>query len=319
MGHRHGHRPGQKWLGLISTRLDLANPVSSGHPRGTQHPPSGDHSQPSNARHPRKRFGQNFLQDYGVIDKIVRAIAPRPEHLLVEIGPGRGALTEPLLELCPSLQVVELDRDLAAQLRLWCQRYPDFKVHEADALDFDFAQLRTHSGDKLRIVGNLPYNISTPLLFHLLDYQHHIEDMHFMLQQEVVDRLSAVPGSKAWGRLSVMVQYSCKVEPLFSVAPHCFYPQPKVNSTVVRLQPQPPRVTAENLPLFRLFVNHCFQQRRKTLRNSLRSFLRDNRLATSIGDNLNLDTQRRPDTMSVTDFVALSNELHTLNIRIPGL
>jgi len=171
-----------------------------------------------NGHKARKRFGQNFLQDTGIIRKIVRAIAPQTSDHLIEIGPGMGAITELLLEETGQLDVIELDRDLIPGLRVRFFNYPEFTIHEADALKFDFTQLRK-TDEKLRIVGNLPYNISTPLIFHLLSFQGLIQDMHFMLQKEVVERLAAQPGTGEWGRLSVMAQYYCDIENLFLVAP----------------------------------------------------------------------------------------------------
>ncbi|MEP2614553.1 16S rRNA (adenine(1518)-N(6)/adenine(1519)-N(6))-dimethyltransferase RsmA, partial [Marinobacter alexandrii] len=184
----------------------------------------------------RKRFGQNFLHDPGVIERIVRAIHPKPEDTLVEIGPGLGAITEEILAVNPRLQVVELDRDLIPVLRTKFFNYPEFRIHEADALSFDFSQL-ADDGRGLRIIGNLPYNISTPLIFHLLGQAGVVKDMHFMLQKEVVQRLAAVPGDNNYGRLGIMAQYFCKVQPLFEVGPGAFRPAPKVDSAIVRLVP----------------------------------------------------------------------------------
>lgn len=250
----------------------------------------------------RKRFGQNFLNDPGVISRIVRSIAPSPEDRLVEIGPGQGALTLPLLEQCPSLTVIELDRDLVARLELLKADFPDLEIHQGDALKFDFARL-TSEPDSLRVVGNLPYNISTPLIFHLLDYANLIHDMHFMLQKEVVERLAASPGNKDYGRLSVMVQYFCQADPLFTVPPECFRPRPKVDSAIVRLTPYPePPHRAKDFATFKRLVSTCFQYRRKTLRNSLRKLLP----AEAIED-LKMDVTIRPDHLSVEDFVALAN------------
>ena len=184
----------------------------------------------------RKRFGQNFLHDQHVIDKIVRAINPKHSDALVEIGPGMGAITEPLLEACGKLDVVELDRDLIPILRTKFFNYPEFRIHEGDALKFDFNTI-LQPGQRLRIVGNLPYNISTPLIFHFLAHHKIVQDMHFMLQKEVVERLAAAPGCADYGRLGIMAQYYCKVEPLFIVGPGSFNPPPKVDSAIVRLRP----------------------------------------------------------------------------------
>lgn len=262
------------------------------------------------ARHrARKRFGQNFLTDRGIIDRIVTAIAPAADDRLIEIGPGLGALTEPLLQECPQLTVIELDRDLAAKLQGWQQRYPGLTIVEKDALKVDFEQFAPgpHS---LRIVGNLPYNISTPLLFHLLSYQQLIRDMHFMLQKEVVQRLAASSGDPHYGRLGIMVQYHCEVVPLIDVPPHSFRPAPKVDSMVVRLTPhRTPPWPCQAPQLLSRLVNVCFQQRRKTLRNSLRQWLDNEQLA-----ELDIDLQARPETLHISDFVALANRLYQLGV-----
>jgi 16S rRNA (adenine1518-N6/adenine1519-N6)-dimethyltransferase len=252
----------------------------------------------------RKRFGQNFLSDPGVIDRIVRTIAPSPDDNLVEIGPGQGALTMPLLERNPNLTVIELDRDLVARLERLKQEHPGLHVCQGDALEFDFFRL-TDQPASLRIVGNLPYNISTPLIFHLLSFSHLIRDMHFMLQKEVVERMAAAPGSKDYGRLSVMVQYFCRVDDLFGVPPECFRPQPKVDSAIVRLTPHRPLPwPVEDFGIFKKLVNICFQQRRKTLRNSLRTLMPSEAI-----EALDIDVTIRPDHLAVKDFVALANTL----------
>ena len=255
----------------------------------------------------RKRFGQNFLVDQGVIQRIISAIGPRPEDRLVEIGPGQGALTEWLLQACPHLQVIELDRDLIPLLRARFAAYPGLQLHQGDALKFDFAALADgeQSPQPLRIVGNLPYNISTPLIFHLLSFQQRVQDMHFMLQKEVVQRLCAQPGTKAYGRLGIMVQYHCRVEQLFAVPPHAFRPAPKVESAIVRLIPhgEPPLVARDVGALERL-VNAAFQQRRKTLRNALRSLLP----AAAI-EALEIDPGIRAENLTLVDFVRLSDQL----------
>lgn len=255
----------------------------------------------------RKRFGQNFLVDDNVINKIVDAIHPREDDNLIEIGPGQGAMTRPLLERCPQLQVVELDRDLAALLTDKFRNYPEFTLHQGDALKTDFRQFRF--GEKpMRIVGNLPYNISTPLIFHLLSYVGEVSDMHFMLQKEVVDRLAASPGEKAYGRLTVMAQYYCQVEPLFLVPPGSFHPAPKVDSAIVRLLPYKDLpFPAHDITLLQRLVSTCFQQRRKTLRNSLKNFVGGDQL-----DQLDIDLQLRPEVLSVADFVRLSNQIHAM-------
>ncbi len=220
---------------------------------------------------PRKRFGQNFLHDAAVIERIVRAINPRPDQAAVEIGPGRAAITVPLLAAFGELDVIEIDRDLVAALR---NRFPPgskLRVHENDALRFDFRELAKERGQKLRVIGNLPYNISTPLLFHLLDQADAIEDMHFMLQKEVVDRMAARTGQKAYGRLTVMLAQCCRVESLFTVGPGAFKPPPKVESAVVRVIPlEPPPLSVRDHERFARIVNQAFSQRRKTLRNAVK-------------------------------------------------
>jgi 16S rRNA (adenine1518-N6/adenine1519-N6)-dimethyltransferase len=253
----------------------------------------------------RKRFGQNFLRDPGIISRIVRAIAPRPGERLVEIGPGQGALTGPLLEATGgSLEVIELDRDLIPGLRVQFFTYPDLGIHEGDALTFDFALLKGE-GAPLRVVGNLPYNISTPLIMHLLEAGDAIADMHFMLQREVVDRLAAVPGGPDWGRLSVIAQYHCRVESVFTVPPQAFVPQPKVDSAIVRLTPHDslPHPARDESLLFDL-VRQAFGQRRKTLRNNLKG-----RLDAPALEALDIDPGRRPQTLSVEEFVRITNHL----------
>ena len=254
----------------------------------------------------RKRFGQNFLVDENIIERIVRSIAPKETDRLVEIGPGQGAITALLLQRCPSLIAVELDRDLIPLLEFKFRDYPDFRIIEQDALKFDFGDL---AGDgALRIVGNLPYNISTPLLFHLLSFRGKVQDMHFMLQKEVVDRLGAAPGNKSFGRLSVMVQYHCRVQGLFPVPPQSFHPAPKVESAIVRLVPyKTPPYPAKDEKLLERIVNVAFQQRRKTLRNALKPLYPD--LDTSL---LPVDASRRPETFGVQEFVELANYCATL-------
>lgn len=251
----------------------------------------------------RKRFGQNFLVDQNIINHIVRAIHPRTDDNLVEIGPGQGAITEPLLEACEQLQVVELDRDLIPRLESKFRDFPGLRIHQGDALKFDFSQL---AGEKpLRIVGNLPYNISTPLIFHLLQYHGLIGDMHFMLQKEVVARMASEPSKKDYGRLSIMSQYHCKVEHLFDVGPHCFHPAPKVDSAIVRLTPHSVLpYPATNPELLDKLVRTAFQQRRKTLRNALKSVLQDD---FSLLDQVAIDANQRPENLSVQDFVRLAN------------
>jgi 16S rRNA (adenine1518-N6/adenine1519-N6)-dimethyltransferase len=244
---------------------------------------------------PRKRFGQHFLVDDGVIARIVAAIHPQPGEALVEIGPGLGALTQPLLERAGTLTVVELDRDLAARLR----HNPRLTVIEGDALAFDFAALAAERSAKLRLAGNLPYNISTPLLFHLLDTADHIADLHFMLQKEVVDRMAAEPGGKDYGRLSVMLQWRCHIEALFDVPATAFEPPPRVESAVVRLVPWPQPAAVDAKRLGEL-VTVAFSQRRKILRHTLGRWLAER------GFSGTFDEQRRAEEVPVAEYVALA-------------
>jgi 16S rRNA (adenine1518-N6/adenine1519-N6)-dimethyltransferase len=251
---------------------------------------------------PRKRFGQNFLKNPIVIDDIVRAIAPRADDLMVEIGPGLSALTTPLARALNTLHVIELDRDIVAQLR---EQHAGGKlvIHEGDALKFEFASL----GDNLRVVGNLPYNISTPLLFHLAEHIAHIRDIHVMLQKEVVERMVAAPGGGDYGRLSVMLQYRFDMEKVIDVGPDAFYPQPKVDSAVVRMLPRKviePKARDETL--FAHVVTAAFSQRRKTLRNTLR-----NLLELPDFDALAINPGARAETLSVADFVRIANRMAT--------
>ncbi|SDM02110.1 dimethyladenosine transferase [Franzmannia pantelleriensis] len=257
----------------------------------------------------RKRFGQNFLRDPGIISRIVRAIGPRDGERLVEIGPGQGALTEPLLDAAGGhLEVIELDRDLIPGLRVQFFNYPHFTIHEGDALKFDFAALRAE-GPLLRVVGNLPYNISTPLIVHLLEQREAIADMHFMLQKEVVERLAATPGGPDWGRLAVMAQYRCRVDSLFVVPPEAFVPRPKVDSAIVRLTPHAelPHPARDERLLFEI-VREAFGQRRKTLRNNLKG-----RIAAETLTQLEIDPARRPQTLHIEEFVRIANHLAEVN------
>ncbi|MEO1246167.1 MAG: 16S rRNA (adenine(1518)-N(6)/adenine(1519)-N(6))-dimethyltransferase RsmA [Pseudomonadota bacterium] len=250
---------------------------------------------------PRKRFGQHFLKDPGVIDAILRAIAPAKTDTLVEIGPGLGALTGSLARTAGSLHLVELDRDLAAGLRKRWAEDESVTVHEADALRFDFAAL----GDDLRIVGNLPYNISTPLLFHLLEQRRAVRDLHFMLQKEVVDRIAAVPGNKAWGRLSVMLQTWLTAESLFDVEPEAFDPPPAVRSAVVRLYPRAASAAQpDDADFLSKLLSSAFAQRRKTLRNALRGIADETAL-----EGAGIDPSARAETVDVAAWIRLSNRL----------
>lgn len=251
----------------------------------------------------RKRFGQNFLHDPGVIERIVRSINPKPDDAIVEIGPGLGALTEEILAVNPRLQVVELDRDLIPVLRTKFFNYPEFRIHEADALSFDFSQLMDDR--PLRIVGNLPYNISTPLIFHLLEQSGVVQDMHFMLQKEVVQRLAAVPGDNNYGRLGIMAQYFCRVQPLFEVGPGAFRPAPKVDSAIVRLVPhQTLPHPARDLKALQAVVRTAFNARRKTLRKALGALVSVAQLQ-SLGINDGL----RPENLSLADYVRIADLL----------
>jgi 16S rRNA (adenine1518-N6/adenine1519-N6)-dimethyltransferase len=252
----------------------------------------------------RKRFGQNFLHDAQIIDRIVRAITPKEGQQLVEIGPGQGAITAPLLKAGAELTAIEIDRDLAALLRERFVDQPRFHLVEMDVLKFDFATLGAQPAS-LRILGNLPYNISTPLLFHLLQYADLIHDMVFMLQLEVVDRLAAGPGSDDYGRLSVMMQYRCSVEKLFKVPPGAFNPQPKVDSAIVRLVPRRPLPhPATDEALFERVVREAFSQRRKTLRNTLRQLVSPEQF-----EELGIDATRRAETLELGDYVRIANLL----------
>lgn len=248
---------------------------------------------------PRKRFGQNFLRDRAVIDRIIRAIGPAATDHIVEIGPGEGVLTRHLADAAGRLDAIELDRDLAAELRQFYAVADTVKVHQTDALRFDFASLT--SGRPLRVVGNLPYNISTPLLFHLFSHAGLVSDMHFMLQKEVVDRLTAPSGSGDYGRLSIMAGYHCQAEKLFEVAPESFFPRPKVISAIVRLIPHAaPPVDCDPADLGRV-VTAAFSQRRKTLRNSLASVLSDDDLRA-----VGIDPSLRAEKLELEDFSRLA-------------
>lgn len=253
---------------------------------------------------PRKRFGQNFLIDAQIIGEIVKAVAPERDDCVVEIGPGLGALTEPLVRRLAHLNVVEIDRDIVVRLK---QR--DFaaqlSIHEGDALAFDFGALAERSGKKLKVVGNLPYNISTPLLFHLATYANRVVDMHFMLQKEVVERMVAEPGTADFGRLSVMLQYLFVIDGLFGVPPEAFDPPPKVDSAVVRLIPRDPAtLLARNPARFAEIVALAFSQRRKMLRNTLKGVVDDALFA-----ELGIAPTARAETLSVDDYVRIANAL----------
>ena len=253
----------------------------------------------------KKRFGQNFLTDQGVIYSLVEAISPKADDLMVEIGPGLGALTQPLLKKLNHLHVVEIDRDIISWMESF---YPKDKltIHNSDALKFNFAELAILSPDnKIRVTGNLPYNISTPILFHLLDNVGSIIDMHFMLQKEVVERMVADPSTSEYGRLSVMLQYRLKMEYLITVPPEAFDPAPKVESAFVRCVPHKVLpYPAKNEGLFAKIVTAAFGQRRKTLRNTLKEYL-DDAGFTAVG----IDSGLRAENLSVEQFVSIANFL----------
>lgn len=250
----------------------------------------------------KKALGQHFLHDRNYLERIVAAIRPEAKDLMVEIGPGLGALTTPLLRTLEHLHVVEFDRDLIPRLRAAFPE-PCLTIHESDALKFDFGQL----GGPLRVVGNLPYNISSPLLFHLAEFAPNIKDMHFMLQKEVVDRMAAAPDTADYGRLSVMLQARFRVMKLFNVPPGAFDPPPKVDSAVVRLIPLPTEaIPYKNAARFGEIVARAFGQRRKTLRNTLKGLV-----APETFEALGIDPSRRGETLSVEDFARLSNACET--------
>ncbi|MBZ4201183.1 MAG: 16S rRNA (adenine(1518)-N(6)/adenine(1519)-N(6))-dimethyltransferase RsmA [Methylotenera sp.] len=253
----------------------------------------------------KKRFGQNFLTDRGVINSLVEAIAPQANDLMVEIGPGLGALTKPLLLALKKLHVVEVDRDIITWMNTEYLKpayaQASINIHNADALKFDFTSL----GKGLRVTGNLPYNISTPILFHLLANISHITDMHFMLQKEVVERMVAQPSTPAYGRLSVMLQYHLHMDYLITVPPTAFEPAPKVESAFVRCVPHATGpFIAKDEAVFAKVVLAAFSQRRKTLRNTLKGLLADDGFAA-----LQIDSQQRAENLSVADFVAIANYL----------
>jgi len=244
----------------------------------------------------RKRFGQHFLTDRSVIDAIVDVINPQPGEALVEVGPGLGALTNPLVARCEKLTVIELDRDLAQLLR----KRPELEVIESDVLKVDFAAVSQTLGRRLRVVGNLPYNISTPILFHLLGSVEHIIDQHFMLQKEVVDRMAAAPGKKDYGRLSVMLQWRYDIESVIDVPPEAFDPPPRVNSAVVRMQPLAEVAQIDSDVLSEL-VKVAFSQRRKLLRHTLGRWLEERQFAGTF------DVQRRAEEVPVAEYLALAS------------
>jgi 16S rRNA (adenine1518-N6/adenine1519-N6)-dimethyltransferase len=259
---------------------------------------------------PRKRFGQHFLHDPGVIGRIVAAIAPEPHHRMVEIGPGLGALTVPLLARLEQLHAIEIDRDAIRHLRELTGNDPRLHIHSADVLDFSLRDIyeseapASGTDRALRLVGNLPYNISTPLLFHLIEQRDCIRDMHFMLQKEVVDRMAAAPGSEHYGRLTVMLAPWVRVEPLFDIGPGAFRPPPKVISTVVRLTPHQTPMDVGEPRHFAAVVGAAFSQRRKTLRNALKPLLAAEEIVAA-----GIDPGLRAEVLSPADFIALGRQL----------
>ena len=256
----------------------------------------------------RKRFGQNFLVDNSVINHIVDSIQPQADDLMIEIGPGLGAMTKPLLSRLNQLNVIELDRDIIPKLIRNCiisdaSNKDKLTVIETDVLKFDFAAFhaKQNSARKLRIVGNLPYNISTPVLFHLLNYRHLIQDMHFMLQKEVVDRIVSKPGNKNYGRLSVMMQTFCTTQALFEVPPYAFEPAPKVDSAILRLQPNPQfEEPINDFSQYEKLIRQAFSQRRKTLKNTLK-----NTCSAAQIESAGLSPSQRAEELSIADYIKL--------------
>jgi len=252
----------------------------------------------------KKRFGQNFLHNEAVISKIVDAINPEPGENLVEIGPGLAALTEPVVDRAGKLSVIELDRDLAHRLRHHPFLAPHLTIYETDALKFDFSQLYSFE-QPLRIFGNLPYNISTPLIFHLLTFNKQVKDMHFMLQKEVVERMAAAPNCKAYGRLSIMTQYQCQVIPVMEIGPEAFTPAPKVDSAIVRLIPhQHIKHPVKDIAMLNKVCLAAFNQRRKTIRNSFKKLL-----AVAELENLGIDASIRPENLTPEEYTIIANYL----------
>lgn len=256
----------------------------------------------------RKRFGQNFLHDPAIIQRIVDIINPQKQDHIIEIGPGKGALTKLILDRVEKLDVIEIDRDLVSALKTTINDDKRLLIHEADALQLDLTQFNQQD---LRIVGNLPYNISTPLLFHLLTYKHCIKDMLFMLQKEVVNRICAEPGNKQYGRLTVMLQYYCDVESLFIIKPGAFSPSPKVDSAIVRLKPlTTPRYELLDHDSLKLIVREAFSQRRKTIRNALKKYIEESKIK-----ELGIAPETRAENLEIADFVKLANHYHQFKIK----
>ncbi len=255
-----------------------------------------------NQHQAKKRFGQNFLQDQSIIERIVKNIQPKSSESIVEIGPGLGALTREILTETQKISVIELDRDVIPKLKFNCDGLGELNIFEQDALKTDFTQFAPEG--KIRVVGNLPYNISTPIMFHLYEYLEHIQDMHFMLQKEVVQRMVAQPGSKTFGRLSVMTQYACDAQMLFIVPPEAFSPAPKVDSAIVRLTPKSVKLELHDHHLFSSIVSEAFNQRRKTVRNVWKKHLEVEEYA-----ELAIEPGLRPENLSLVDFVNVANYL----------
>ncbi|MCF6193751.1 MAG: 16S rRNA (adenine(1518)-N(6)/adenine(1519)-N(6))-dimethyltransferase RsmA [Kangiellaceae bacterium] len=250
----------------------------------------------------KKRFGQNFLHDLGIIDRIVSSMQIKPDDNILEIGPGLGAITKQILPITHSINVIELDRDIIPKLKFNCDGLGDLNILQSDALKVEYDQFAKES--LLRVVGNLPYNISSPLLFHLFSYLDKIKDMHFMLQKEVVLRMAARPGNKVYGRLSVMTQSVCDVQMFFLVPPESFTPIPKVESAIVRLKPREKALSINDSKLFSTIVAEAFNQRRKTLRNVWRK-----RIEADVLQSLGIDPTLRPEVLSLEEFVLVSNHL----------
>ncbi|MBJ7576146.1 16S rRNA (adenine(1518)-N(6)/adenine(1519)-N(6))-dimethyltransferase RsmA [Luteimonas sp. MC1828] len=249
----------------------------------------------------KKSLGQHFLHERGVVDRIVLAVDPRPGDHIVEIGPGQGAMTYPLLDRHGRLTAIEFDRDLLAPLAARARAHGELELVHANVLDVDFTALA--AGTPIRLVGNLPYNLSSPILFHALDHAAVVRDMHFMLQKEVVDRMAAGPGSKVYGRLSVMLQAYCRVTALFTVGPGAFKPPPKVDSAVVRLVPRPPEeIGIDNRARFAAIVRAAFGQRRKTLRNALQPLCSADEISAA-----GVDPSQRAEQLEVADFIRIAN------------
>ena len=255
----------------------------------------------------KKRFGQNFLVDSNIIDKIIHSINPQAEDHIIEIGPGLGALTQPLLKTLIRLDAIELDRDVIPQLKT-LQGSEKLYIHNIDVLAFDFTEFKQSNFEHgtLRIIGNLPYNISTAVLFHLVNHRNCIHDLHFMLQKEVVERIAASAGSNDYGRLSVMMQLYFRINPLFTVAPQCFRPVPRVESAIIRMVPRiSPAISHDEHDAFATLVRQAFSQRRKTLKNTLRDLCNTEQI-----DTAGIDPGKRPQELSVDDYIRLFRQIH---------